>query len=600
MHESIRTIGSLLLSNSDFKAFLSDLSIVGKQIISETSLKISEVAQEAAREIDPSSNSCKNLENTEINGSNEIKCDIASSVEDVGEIFKTGVKKTLLGAKESTKDNFSKDHRKILINRLRAAVTQLRKKNDYSKSVNVIGLLIKRCGRLYSRAIAKTISTVQEDFDTNDSLGVALDNIWSLLTSFGDREAWNELEKNFKKVMDHSNKDLDFENLMTKLSRLFEQIFTEPNFFDYEDNDLKITEIIRENFGVNTSLNENVSALLSQVRATYECILDDEDVSQLLRISENIWSLVFSAGALINPELLTDITTVLAPNIVQKIKYIPIPRLEVSVPEIDLLAENLIIEPGHNFNNSFFPSDLNIQFFNDLSLHQARFRTISSVTSLVTIKLKGLSLRADEIGYWLRLHTCLLRFTDEGIASIEMDERGLDIELDIEIGKDRLEKILTLKDVRIKIHHFSYFLRKSKISYLTWFFKPIIRPLIRNMIEHKLAISIRDFFHATNRELLYARERLRATRISDPQDLRTFVEAVVTRLAPKDDPNVYVNLGLRGAVDDQDNIFSGRYAPGSVVKLWDKETTRANELMNENVGPQGWRSKIFDIQVQAL
>ena len=77
------------------------------------------------------------------------------------------------------------------------------------------------------------------------------------------------------------------------------------------------------------------------------------------------------------------------------------------------------------------------------------------------------------------------------------------------------------------------------------------------------------------RELLYARERLRATRISDPQDLRTFVKAIVTRLTPEEDPDLYTNIGITGASNVRGNVFAGVYAPGSVVKLWNEEAAQA-------------------------
>ena len=240
-----------------------------------------------------------------------------------------------------------------------------------------------------------------------------------------------------------------------------------------------------------------------------------------------------------------------------------------------------------------------METYNDLSIRKARFRTISTVKSLVTVKLQGLSIRADEVGYWLKAHKGLLRLADEGIASFELDDRGIDVELDVEVGKERLEKILTLRNVRVKIHHLSYTLRKSKFTCLAWFFKPFLRPIIRKVLERQLSTAIADFFHAANRELLFARERLRATRISDPQDIRTFVKAVVTRLTPAEDPDLYTNVGVTGGSNERGNIFAGRYAPGSVVKLWNEEAARAGEVVDDNA-QKGWRNEIFDVQSRGM
>lgn len=203
------------------------------------------------------------------------------------------------------------------------------------------------------------------------------------------------------------------------------------------------------------------------------------------------------------------------------------------------------------------------------------------------------------MGFWLRAHKGLLRLADEGIVSLELDDRGIDIEIDVDVGKDRLEKILSLRNVHVKIHHLSYTLRKSKFACLAWIFKPLLRPILRKVLERQLSTAIADGLHAANRELLFARERLRATRISDPNDLRTFVKAVMTRLTPKDDPDLYTNVGITSGTNKRGNIFAGVYAPGSVVKLWDEEAARAGEVVEDNAN-RGWRNEIFDVQARVM
>jgi hypothetical protein len=379
-----------------------------------------------------------------------------------------------------------------------------------------------------------------------------------------------------------------------------QKMLTDPDFFNSANNKVEELKEKSKEVGTESPLRKDIDAFLKQARKTFDSVLNDQDISKLLQTSLRLWNLLSPVSQATNPELLTDTYTVFIPLIIQAVQYIPIPRLEISVPEIDLLLENLILEPGRTINNtSFLPFRLKVETHNDLSIRKARFRTISNVKSLVTIKIQGLSVRADEVGFWLRAHKGLLRLADEGIASFELDDRGIDVEIDVEVGKERLEKILSLRNVRVKIHHLSYTLRKSKFACLAWLFKPLLRPVLRRVLERQLATAIGDFFHAVNRELLFARERLRATRISDPKDLRTFFKAVLTRLTPADDPDLYTNVGVRGAADQRGNIFAGVYAPGSVVKLWDEEAIRAAEVVDDNAS-QGWRNEIFDVQARSL
>jgi len=594
-------VGGLLLTNSDFRHFLSDLNTIGRQVFADTANTLSSVAADAAKQIEPSAEESEIVKNpSSEQGPTPTTKDLENEVSEITDVVANGLKRTGREAGASLKENFAEDQRNTVLFRLKTAVTKLRKRTDYSDSVSTIGLLIQRYSKVYSRAVDKTISTVQDDVDTNEELDRAVKNGWSVLSSFGDKDAWKELENRFNKVLEHSQKDPEFEALMGEVAASIQKMLTDPNFFDSVGN--KIDELKEKSKDVDreSPLRHDIEKFIQQARISFESVLNDQDVSKLLNTTLRIWNILSPVNTTSNPDLLTDTYTVFIPLLIQTIQYIPIPRLEVSVPEIDLLLENLILEPGRTINNSsFLPFKLKIETYNDLTIRKARMRTVSTLTTLVTMNIQGMSIRADEVGFWLRAHKGLLRLADEGIASFELDDRGIDIAIDVEVGKDRLEKILSLRDVRVKIHHLSYTLRKSKFACLAWIFKPLLRPIIRKVLENQLSTAIANALHAANRELLYARERLRATRISDPEDLRTFVKAIVTRLTPEEDPDLYTNIGITGASNARGSVFAGIYAPGSVVKLWNEEAAQADERVQDNA-VQGWRNDIFDVQARDM
>ncbi|KAK5260600.1 hypothetical protein LTR40_003873, partial [Exophiala xenobiotica] len=110
-----------------------------------------------------------------------------------------------------------------------------------------------------------------------------------------------------------------------------------------------------------------------------------------------------------------------------------------------------------------------------------------------------------------------------------------------------------------------------------------------------LAENIVNGLKAMNRELVFARERLRATRIADPQDVVTFLKAVAARLSPEEDPDLYTRVGVDAP---KRGVFKGVYTPGSIVKLWHEEALRAEETVEENEETGGgWRNAIFDVNV---
>lgn len=595
-YQSLKTVGSLFLTNSDFRVFLSDLNIMGREVFKDSAFALSSVAEEAGKSLEPSQEEKSSVahpgadDNVHTPSAQELQDDAV----DVGKVLANGTAKVGKTTIESAADKLSGDEGQTLLNRLKQAVGKLRQRNDYSDSVSTLSLLIKRYAMVYSRAAQEVVDVAQEDTSTNAALDRAMANAWAFVTTFGDKKEWDKCEELFKQVMSHKENNPRFEEVMEDVGNSLQKLLTDPSFFENAQEKFNELKAKGKEAGSNSSVSQDVENLLSQVAITLQSVLQDEDIHKLITTSLRIIKTLSPVNQIANPELLQDSINIFVPLLIAAVQYLPIPRLEISTPEIDLLLENLIIEPGKTVNQtSFLPYKLKVETYNDIEIRKAKFRTVTQTTSLVTIKLDGLSARADGMGFWLRAHSGILRLADEGIASFALDERGIDVHVDVEICKERMEQILTLKDVRVHIHKLNYNLRKSKFSWFGWLLKPLLRPVVRKVMEKQLASALADFFHNANRELLYARERLRATRIANPDDLLTFFKAIAARLQAEEDPDVYTRVGV---AQPGKGVFKGVYAPGSIVKVWNEEAMQAGERVDE-FDAGGWRNEVFDTHV---
>ncbi|KAI1854277.1 hypothetical protein JX266_001418 [Neoarthrinium moseri] len=579
-YKSLQTVGSLLFTNSDFRVFLGDLNTVGREIFKDSAFALSSAAEEAGKQLEPSAEEQKQVAHPDAgtNGKAPTGQELGQDVQDVSKIVAHEGAEVASAALESTKDKLSGDEGQTLLKRLQQVVLNLRKRKDYSDSVSTLSLLIKRYALVYSRAAEEIAEAAQDDVHENRAMDKAMKNIWEFVSSFGDKKEWERSETLFKKVIAHKEKDPEFEHFMQEVGDSLQKLLTDPDFFTNADAKLQELREKSKKVGTESSLRQDVDELLQQLSVTFKSVLHDEDIHNLITTTLHA-------------------INVFIPLLISAIQYLPIPRLEVGTPAIDLLLENLIIEPGVTVNHtSFLPYRFKVETYNDLEIRKARYRTTTTSKNLMLIKIDGLSARADEIGFWLRAHSGLFRLADEGIASFALDERGVDIHLEVEICRERMEQILTLRAVRVRVHKLDYTLRKSRFAWLGWLFKPLLRPLLKATMEVQLAGAIAGLLHAGNRELLYARERLRATRIADPADLWTFVRAVAARLVPAEDPDLYTRVGV---AQPGEGVFKGVYTPGSVVKIWNDEAARAGDRVEEyEVG--GWRNEVFDTHVSTL
>ncbi|KIV77297.1 hypothetical protein PV11_09104 [Exophiala sideris] len=598
-YESFRTVGSLLLTNADFRLFVNDVATVGRQVLADTAFSLSSAAEKTGKQLELSTEEQQAISKPGADESiqptrEEVETNAKKATEEIGDQVKKIGEDTI----ESAKENFTGAQRDTLLHRLKKTILNLRGRTDYNDSVSTIAKLIQRYAIAYSRAADATLSTVQDDVYTNPALDRAVRNFWELMSSFGDRKEWEQLEQDWNKVTSHAQSDPQFENFMVDIGNAVQRMLTDPDFFDDADNKLQELKEKSSKLGNESDFRADFDKLLRQAQVTVGAVMEDKDVNGLMLATKRIYSNLSPPNQIANPDLITDSIHIFLPLLIRSVQYIPIPRIEVSVPEMDLLLENLILEPGRNVNStSFLPYRLLVSTQNDLEIRKTHSRkTVSNTTSLMTISINGLSVAAQDLGFWIRGHAGLVRFADEGIASFYLDERGIDISLDLEIGRERLEQILSLRGVRVHIHKLDYNLRKSKLSWLGWIFKPLLKHLVRRSLEKTIAEQIVNGLKAANRELVFARERLRATRIADPQDVVTFLKAVAARLTPEEDPDVYTRVGVDAP---RHGVFRGVYTPGSMVKMFHEEALQAEQNIEENQETGGgWRNAIFDVNVQ--
>ena len=595
-YRSLQTIGTLLLNNSEFRGFVSDVGTLGKEVFRDTAFTLADVTKQAGRKLEPSKEDRDAVKQDGPSQALPSKDDLQKEAKDASQVLVQGAAEVVDEASHSIAEHVGEDEQAALAKRLQKAVLNLRQRPDYKESVSTLSLLLQRYLSIYAHAASETAEAVQENVDTNPEADRALHNFWKLLTSFGDKKEWEEVVNAFHKTVDDGRTDPNFDELIKQLANLVQDMLSDPAFFEnaVERFD-KVRNKSKELMG-RSSMASDVEDLMESLQKALSSVPQDEDIQKLLRTSQRMIAILSPAGQHVNSRLVTDATNIFLPLLIQAIQYIPIPRVEVSGPGVDLLVENLILEPGRTVNNSsFLPFKLQISTQNDVEIRKGHARTASSLTSLLSVKISGLSVAAEELGYWVKLHSGLLWFIDDGLAGFHLDERGIDITLDMEIGRERLEEMVSLRNVHVSVHHLDYTLRGSKISCIAWLLKPLIRPILRKALEFKIASAITDSLHVVNREMVFARERLRAARIADPDDLWKFAKAVVARLRSLPSPDLESRIGVKPGP----GVFKGRYAPGSLVRLWEREAVAVGERLGE-YERGGWRSDMFDVRARPV
>ncbi|KAL4874625.1 hypothetical protein BJY04DRAFT_224855 [Aspergillus karnatakaensis] len=601
-YDSIRTVGNLLLTNSDFRLFVEDLTTVGREIFSDTAFSLSRASRKVGKKLKPSEEEQEALSGAGADEGHTVSNEeLREEVNYVADVAKGGLKKTGQEAKESFEEHLSGQEKDTLIYRLKQTVLKLRERTDYSDSVATLAKLLQQYAIAYANAATDVASTAEEESEVNEDLKQAVQKFWALLQTLGDRKGWEALEQRLQDVLKHASGDRDFENLVSEIGSAFQELMTNPDSFDSALEKFEELKEKSKQVGAESSLRQDVDRFLAQAKRAVHSVSQDQTISKLITASRKLYKDASDGYHNRRGRLPADLLEIFVPLVIRSIQYIPIPRLEISAPEVDLLIENLILEPGHTVNfSSFLPYRMHVTTRNDIDVVKRHSKkTTTDLKTTFTVSVCGINVSAAEFGYWLRTHKALFFYLkDQGIASFFLDKRGVDISLDVEVGRDRLEQIFTLRGVRVRIHKLDYKVHKGKWRFLIWLTKPLLKHMIRRVLEKQIAEQIVQAAFALNRELVFARERLRATRIANPHDLFTFVRAVLARLKPAPNEDIEARVGID---EPGKGVFKGIYAPGSLVKVWHEEALEAHDAIEEGEEDPGlhrtWRNTIFDIPV---
>lgn len=589
-YHSLRVVANLLLTNAEFRLFLDDLATVGRQIFSDTSFALSEASQAVGDQVKPSQKELDAAHSTDVEegrapSSDEVRMKAAR----VAGVASNGAARAGQKAAESAKEHLSREQSEVLYYRLRQAILKLQERPDYSDSIAGLKELVQRYARIYSSAAEETATVAQEEIYGNEDLRQTVRQFWALLQSFGDPREWEKLEQKFNGLMTHADKDPEFQRLLSEIGNSLQEMLTDPK--SLESTPEKVNELTEKSKQktAESGLRQDADDFLAQAKRTLQTVSEDPAVSKMVNSSKKLYKDAWDAYYDRESSVPADVAHIIIPRLIRAVQHIPIPRLEISSREMDLLVENLILEPGHAINcSSFLPYRVHVTTRNDIDVlkkHSKRVQTDIKTTFTATVL--GLNVSASDFGYWVNAHAGLFfRFKDEGIASFHLDERGVDISMDVEVARDRLEQIFVLRGVRVRIHKLDYQLRQSKHRFLLWLLKPFLKQLVRRVLEKQIAERIVSAAAVLNRELVFARERLRAARVAKPPDMATFVRAVLAR-----------GTGFGGG--DADGIFKGIYTPGSIVKVWHEEAERTEQEVRQgeesNERGKTWRNAIFDV-----
>jgi len=294
------------------------------------------------------------------------------------------------------------------------------------------------------------------------------------------------------------------------------------------------------------------------------------------------------------PHLIKDLTEVIIPEIFENIRYVPIPRIEVSDPMADVVIENLVIE-----SDNLMPNVLEIA--NDNYIKWGRKTASNKNSHSVMLSVSGIQMDLRDVSYYVKRKQGFPSITDQGVADIFLGGSGFSFKLKLSTAdKSDKQNFFKIDKVDVDVKNFNIKLKQSNHKLLFALAKPIMLKVIRPALQKAIEKVIKDKFHELDslayeikKEVDSAQKEIIENPENAPNIYSRYVSAAQKKLlkGKQTAQNAKARASktkVNTAMTQHDSIFPNIKLPGGI-------SSKATEYKELALKGDDWRSPIFKL-----
>lgn len=286
--------------------------------------------------------------------------------------------------------------------------------------------------------------------------------------------------------------------------------------------------------------------------------------------------------------LISDLRHTIIPAVVESIGYVPIPRIEYTDKDFDIVVENLTVQLAN-----LLPNMIEIEARNYFKLSQ--FDALGDYSQHgFTIGFTQVHADLRDVAFMFKKKKGFPKLSDHGLADIIISGKGMSGKIHLETTPNK-HSLYKVADCTISIDELKFKIRDSKHNFLYNMVRATATGLIKNAVAKAIQAAIRQALVQLDQQLTDIRDAA-----NDGETIEERLQSVRERVAEKK-----AKSDEKAAKAKQ--IKEDRQAEVNVVMTRDQEHVKW-ESPNSYVGKtgiaqkravgqgeHGWKSEVFDI-----
>jgi len=526
----------------------------------------------------------------------------AKADENISEEDKQRARDAKEAARQKTRNyaekKMPKERREQTIWRLKKMLVEIQGHSDYQRAIVTLLDLAERYASRGKDLTQQTAGTVK-GAHSDDALTRVEANLKTLVERFANFTSLDDLFDSLNQIYRDADQDPELKGWFRKVDTYIRKCLREQGFVLQDQATEEWNQIYDQGqFLFKERYRDHTDHVFDEAKFLADQFEQDP---QNKAFASSLEQLFLDLGRDENgkpafkPHLIKDLTEVIIPAVFENTRYVPIPRIEVSDPMVDLVVENLVIESDNLFPNA-------LEFGSDNYWRYGRKSIKSKRENKVMIAGSGIQMDLKDVAYYLKKKQGFPSITDKGVMDIVLAGDGFSFKLAARNAHKATDRthFLVIDKVDVTISNLQIKVKKSNHKLLFTIAKGILLKVMKPAIQKAIEKQIKDNFEKAD---AYAYDIYREVQKGveaakeDPENAtniyQRYVNAVQQKMnekkqeaekaadrAKKADVNV--------ALTQKDSIFKNISLPGGI-------STKATEYKDLAAKGDKWESPVFGI-----
>lgn len=495
-------------------------------------------------------------------------------------------------AKDYLGKKMPEERRDQVVWRLKKMILECQQHPDYQRAVSTLLDLGEQYGSHGKKLTSGGTSTVKE---ARSGLAQAEADLKTLIERFANGTSSDDLWASVNTIYEDADKDPELKNWFKSLDRYIRKCLQEQGYIMEPESTREWNRLYDSgNYLLRQKYKGHTDLIIDEVKFLGNQFDEDpmnKTFAQSLQKLFNDLGNDANGKPTFKPHLVKDLTEIILPAAFENAAYIPIPRIEYSDPQFDAVVENLVLE-----SDNFMPNVLEIA--SDHYFRWGRKNIANKNKQVIDVKVAGIQMDLRDVSFYVNRKKGFPSITDTGIVNLFMGGDGFCFRMKLSTADEKDQQhFFKIDKVDVDVKHLKIKLVKSSHKALFAIVKPIVlkalRPVIQKVAEKQLKEQFNQFDQLMYQVKLEADRALEEAR-ENPENAPNIYQRYVTALqkqmlqGKEAAEEIASDKKVNMAMTKDDSIFPNIQLPGGI-------STKATEYKELASKGDKWESPVFSI-----